>query len=95
MNFKRAKQMVLFLLVIGILVCIFGVLMFEDGDTGLEVCIAIAFVMIIMSLMICGVWCKCPYCNKRLFYKLMRLKACPKCGRDFDSGKKVVKVKKK
>ena len=95
MSLQNAKKVVMTLLVVAIAVCVLSLITFQNDTTGMQICIAAALILFVAAIMVCGKFCRCPHCGKRLFYKLFRIHACPQCGRDFDSGKKVVKVKKK
>ena len=86
MTLKKAKLLVLCLLVLGALVGIVALFVFEDGSEGLDVCTKIAAGLLIAGILACGIWCRCPYCGKRLFRNVFRLKVCPSCNRDLETG---------
>jgi hypothetical protein len=95
MTFQKGKRAVMVLFGLAIFICVMGLITFEEGSTGMAICVAAAVVCLIGGLVACSLWCRCPHCGSRLFRKVLSLKACPYCGRDFESGKKVQKVKKR
>ncbi|MFR3291127.1 MAG: hypothetical protein ACLTSG_13290 [Lachnospiraceae bacterium] len=40
------------------------------------------------------VWCRCPHCGRRLFYKMFQLKVCPGCKRRLDDKDRYVSGKR-
>ena len=88
MTLKKARLVVLGLLILGIIVGILGLLIFDDGTQGLKACTTAATVLLIAALMACGLWCRCPHCKKRLFRDVLKMKVCPGCSRDFETGEK-------
>ncbi len=83
------------MMVLAILICVLGIITFKEGSSEMKICMAAAVVCMVAGLAACYLWCRCPHCGSRLFRKVMSLKACPHCGRDFESGKKIQKVKNK
>ena len=94
MSFKQGKTIMTVMLVLAGLICILALFTFEEGSSYATYAIIAAVVLVLLSFGVCWAWCRCPYCQARIVRNVLKLKACPYCGRDFESGKKVQKVKK-
>ena len=49
----------------------------------------------VISFVIALIFCKCPYCGKRILLGMFKLKRCPKCHRDLATGERNSKGNKK
>ena len=95
MSFKKAKSVITVLFIVGLFLCVMALITFKPGTQGMLISATAAVVCIVLGMVVCAIWCRCPHCGVQLFRKVLSLKACPSCGRDFETGKKVKKVKKK
>ena len=94
MTFQKGKTVVTVLLAMAGIICVLALITFEDGSAAATYAIIAAVVLILAAFAACYLWCRCPNCQARIMKNLLKLKACPYCGRDFVSGKKIMKVKK-
>ncbi len=94
MSFKKAKTVMTVLLALGAVICVLALITFRDGSPYVNYAIFAAIALIIVAFIICYLWCRCPNCGARIIRNVLKLKACPYCGKDFETGKKVMKVKK-
>ena len=51
----------------------------------------LTFVLCILTLYVILKHCRCPYCGKRIFLGVLKVRTCPACHRDLINGKKTKK----
>lgn len=90
-EFERGRRIVLVLLVLAIS---FGAaaLLFAEEDSNQQVCLILAAFGCVAGVVISSLlFCRCPYCGKRIVSGVLVVKVCPKCKRSLATGKKVKK----
>ena len=51
----------------------------------------ITFALCIFTVYVILKYCRCPYCGKRIFLGVLKVRTCPACHRDLINGKKTKK----
>ena len=96
MKFSKAASYAKTLILIALVLCILGLTMTGAELTTIRTAASItALILIIIAVVLVLMYCRCPYCGKRIFFGVSRVKYCPDCRRDLETGKKVSKKKAK
>lgn len=96
MKFSKAASFSRTLTVIALVLCILGLTMTGTDMTTIRTAASVtAMILILIAVIIVYTYCRCPYCGKRIFFGVAKVKYCPACRRDLESGKKVSKKKAK
>ena len=88
MKFDKAKNLVMFMLVMCIIVCVGSII---ANDFSLELANMfglLSALFFILAIIVIAVFCKCPHCGKRIFLGLFKYKTCPNCRHDLVTGEK-------
>ena len=95
MHIKTARKLAMACMIVSVICALFGLVFVEPG-TILSVYVTFgAFgLMVVAMILIFGV-CRCPWCGKRITSGLMKAEYCPHCKKDFDTGLKYKKGKRK
>ena len=79
-------------LAVATLICGVGGFVASGADSTLQfVLIALTFVFCICAVYVVVRYCRCPHCGKRIFLGVLKVKTCPACHRDLESGRKAKK----
>ncbi len=88
MKFDRAKNLVKLLLAFCVVLCVIGIVTAETGSMTPVYASIASFVCFVLSFVVVAVYCKCPYCGKRVYLGLFKATHCPHCRRNFETGVK-------
>jgi len=79
-------------LAIGTIICAVGSFVSAGADSKIQfLLLSLTFVLCIITLYIIIRYCRCPHCGKRIFLGVLKVKTCPACHRDLETGKKTKK----
>ena len=53
--------------------------------------LALTFLLCILTIYVILRYCRCPYCGRRIFMGVLKVRTCPACHRDLINGKKTKK----
>ncbi len=81
MNFEKARKIANTLIPIGMVIAIISVVLLPKDSPAYLSGSLIGIFIIIISISICVIWCKCPHCGKRIFFKVLSIKRCPHCNK--------------
>ncbi len=88
MSLDTAKKLTTGLLVACVVCCLLSLLL-PEADAALRMIIGwAAIVLAVLGVASLILFCRCPYCGAHLFKGLYKMKFCPSCRRDFDTGAK-------
>ena len=90
-TFEYGKHMAKTSVICAVACCAVSLLLFQPGSIAQIIAIALSFVLIIATIVIMYVYCRCPYCGKHIMMGVLSIKSCPSCRRNLESGKKVKK----
>jgi len=79
MNHKQAFKAGEILSIAGV-VLILCLYLFKSVNTGFYITVGAAFLLILLSFVIKGIFYRCPKCRKSLPYKVKMPDQCPHCG---------------
>ena len=97
MDFKKAGNLSMALIVSSIAACIFGLLFSGNEEyVWIQMVLTVAAALLMIAgIIVTYVCCRCPYCGKRIVLGAYKVIYCPKCRRNLETGKKVSKKKAK
>lgn len=96
MKFSKAASYAKTLVLIALVLCVLGLTMTGTEMTTIRTASSLtALILIIIAVVLVVLYCRCPYCGKRIFFGVAKVKYCPDCRRDLETGKKVSKKKVK
>ena len=79
-------------LAVATVVCGVGSFVAVGADNSLQfVLLALTFVLCLCAVYVVVRYCRCPHCGKRIFLGVLKVKTCPACHRDLESGRKAKK----
>ncbi len=88
MKFDKARNLVMFMLVMCIAACV-GSVIANDFDVALANMFGLmSGLFFILAAAVIVVFCKCPHCGKRVFFGMLKYKTCPNCKHDLVTGEK-------
>jgi len=94
MKFQTAARLTKTLLVCSVAFCILGLFLNSGELVVIRMVLTIlAMLMLTASIIVTLVFCKCPYCGKRIFFGASSVAYCPNCRRNLETGKKGSKKK--
>jgi hypothetical protein len=94
MKFTTASNLAKTLIVISVVFCVLGLVLSGEAYLALRAWMTLfAVLLLIAALVVVLVFCKCPYCGKRIFFGANRVVYCPNCRRNLETGKKASKKK--
>ncbi len=88
MSFKTVKKVAIAGLVLSLAMCLIGVFGMEPGSEQAGSMAIWAVVVLLFTMAVVLKWSRCPWCGELIIVKLFKLKECPHCGRDLETGKK-------
>ena len=88
-DFKTARRLVMIFMAVSFVLAIGGIVFVRPGTQASIYVVLLSFIMMVLALMILIVFCRCPWCGKRITSGLMKIEVCPHCRRDIDTGMKV------
>ncbi|MBQ9045623.1 MAG: hypothetical protein IJ112_06735 [Oscillospiraceae bacterium] len=88
LNFKTARKLVMFFMIASFACAMVGLIFIEPGTTPSLYVMMAAFVLMVLALVFIFVFCRCPWCGRRIFSGMMKVQVCPHCKRDIDTGMK-------
>lgn len=94
MKLGTAKVLSMASLLLGLAVGLLGHFLLEEGTSSYLLAEILTALLFIAGLLIVVVWCRCPHCGRRLFYKMFQLKVCPGCKRRLDDKGRYVSGKR-
>ena len=77
MKLGTAKVLSMASLLLGLAVGLLGHFLLEEGTSSYLLAEILTALLFIAGLLIVVVWCRCPHCGRRLFYKMFQIKVCP------------------
>ena len=89
MNFERARRVVMALLVCGLVLSIAGAMFTVEGDPVRTTLVAVSLACIAAAVVFTLTFCRCPSCGKLIIVGMLKVKVCPSCHRDINTGAKV------
>ncbi|MGI6013511.1 MAG: hypothetical protein ACOX7K_04415 [Oscillospiraceae bacterium] len=87
-KFVRGKFATILLLAAAIGVCILSIVYCEEGSTQMLMMTILSLALLAAAFWVCIRFCKCPYCGKTIFSKVLTAQYCPHCNRDLSTGAK-------
>ena len=92
MNFQKAVSLAKSLLLAALVLSVLGLTMGgAELATLRAVFTGIAMFLVMLALYFIFRYCRCPYCGKQIFFGVSKATSCPRCRRNFVTGKKVKK----
>lgn len=88
MHFKTARRVVMFLIVLSFAFALVGLIALKPGTAANFYVMMAAFLLMLVAIFFMVVFCRCPWCDKRIFSGMMKVQVCPHCKRDIDTGMK-------
>lgn len=90
MKFQKAVSVSRGLLLAALVLCVLGLTMGgAEVATLRAVFTGVAMFLVLLALYFIFRYCRCPYCGKQIFFGVSRATSCPRCRRNFVTGKKV------
>ena len=90
MKFQKAVSTARTLLLIALVFCVLGLTMGgAELATFRAIVTGIAMFLVLIALYFIFRYCRCPYCGKQIFFGVSKATSCPRCRRNFLTGKKV------
>jgi len=93
MKFNTATSLARTMTIISALLCVAGLLFKEELAPIRAFLTILALLILVAAIIIIVVFCKCPYCGKRIFMGASTVAYCPNCRRNLETGKKGSKKK--
>lgn len=85
MNFDKAKNAVKLLLVACVLFCVGSIATAGKGNAPV-IFTLVSIACFVLSFVVVSLFCKCPYCGKRIYLGLFKVTHCPHCRRNLVTG---------
>lgn len=85
MKLGTAKTVALGSLMLGLAIGLFGFFFLEEGSSLYLISEIITAALFAAGIITAAVWGRCPFCGNHLFYKLFKLKVCPRCKRKLEN----------
>ncbi len=61
----------------------------SGADSSMQLLLlAVTFALLIITLYVIIKYCRCPYCGKHILLGVLKVKICPACRRNLETGKK-------
>lgn len=95
MDLKTAKTLTLVSMIMSVICAFIGLVGYSSVEQGRVYFAVAAIVLMALSLLCLFAFCRCPWCGHRLSSGLMKLKVCPHCNRDLETGLRVKSKKKR
>jgi hypothetical protein len=89
MKYSTATRVTKTLVICSVVFCAVGLLLGASNAPLRLTLTAAALLMLSAALIVTIVFCKCPYCGKRIFFGAATVVYCPNCHRNLETGKKV------
>ena len=89
MKYSAATRVTKTLVICSVVFCAVGLLLGASNAPLRLTLTAAALLMLSAALIVTIVFCKCPYCGKRIFFGAATVVYCPNCHRNLETGKKV------
>ena len=90
-TFEYGRHMAKTSVICAVACCAVSLLFFQPGSIPQIITLVLSFALIVATIVIMCVYCRCPYCGKRIIMGVLTVKSCPSCHRNLESGKKVKK----
>ncbi len=90
-TFEYGKHMAKTAVICATVCCAASLFFFQSGSIAQIIALAMSFVLIIATIVIMYMYCRCPYCGKHIMMGVLSVKSCPACHRNLETGKKVKK----
>ncbi len=88
MRFDKASTLARGLIIGSAVLCVLG-LIIDKELSGIKMLVTLgALLLLVSAFIIVMVFCKCPYCGKRIFRGASSVVYCPNCRRNLETGKK-------
>ena len=84
MTFKQAKIVTMVLVLFAVVLCVVGLMGFEEGSAVRNQLGVIASVAFVVGIAVMVLWCKCPHCGRRIIRGALMVKKCPGCGKPLE-----------
>jgi DNA-directed RNA polymerase subunit RPC12/RpoP len=89
MKYSTATRVTKTLVICSVVFCAVGLFLGASNAPLRLTLTAAALLMLSAALIVTIVFCKCPYCGKRIFFGAATVVYCPNCHRNLETGKKV------
>ena len=91
-NFTYGRDLVKKLVIAAAVACVLGLL--TQSNQTLQLIFVVASTLVfVYAIYVIIKFCRCPSCNKVIFFGLLAAKTCPRCKRSLTTGQKVKKSK--
>lgn len=90
-TFSYGRDMAKTSVILACISCAVTLLFLPSGTTVQIVGVCLTLGLIAATLFIMYKYCRCPYCGKHIMMGVLKVKSCPACRRNLESGKKVKK----
>lgn len=95
MDLKTAKMLTVLSMVLSIICAFIGLVGYAGAEQGRMYFAVAALALMALAVLCLFAFCRCPWCGKRLSSGLMKLKICPHCNRDLETGLRAKGKKKR
>ena len=95
MDLKTAKTLTIVSMVLSVACAVIGLVGYSPENPARTYLAVVAFALMALALIFLLVFCRCPWCGKRISSGLMKLKVCPHCNRDLETGLRAKGKKKR
>jgi len=87
-NFEYGRKMAKYTVCGSLIACIAGLIVFSGDPMMQTVCMVASIGLMAATFMFIYKFCVCPYCGKHVFFGVLSVKSCPRCRKNFETGKK-------
>lgn len=95
MDLKTAKTLTIASMILSVVCAFVGLVGYSGAEQGRIYFAVAAFALMALALICLFGFCRCPWCGKSLSSGLMKLKVCPHCNRDLETGLRAKGKKKR
>ena len=93
-DFNYGTKISKYLLVAAILGALASILLAPAGSILQMILVGVTTIIIISNFCVIYKYCRCPYCGKHIMMGALRVKVCPACNRNLQTGKKTKKYER-
>ena len=95
MELKTAKTLTMLSIVMSVICALIGLIGYGPENPARTYFAVAAILLMVQSLICLFVFCRCPWCGKRITSGLMQIKVCPHCNRNLETGLRAKGKKKR
>ncbi len=93
-DFNYGTKISKYLLIATIISALVSVLFTPAGGVAQVALVTFTTILIIINFRIIYKYCRCPFCGKHIMMGALRVKVCPACNRNLQTGKKTKKYER-